>query len=202
MTFTRIAGLAARVPGIAWVILFTLSLVVAGAAGLMHLGASRARVEVTRNARSDSLSGILQRRGEAHRADSAATMRVDSANAIVHLVRARRADPRRRVAIVNDTSVTVMARSGMDSLVFVHSQIVTQLRDDAKQIAADSIALLADSVKFVTLAAIVPLDSAQLVLATRLEGDGLDPDPGGRVIRVVTAVTAVVVSIAVLLHLQ
>jgi galactitol-specific phosphotransferase system IIB component len=202
VNLSQIAGLAQRVPGMVYVGAFVAVFVASGAAAVLKhekaVGAAEATQRIALVARKDSLKAVQAYAKELALADSIASAERNAAIIDAQAATVRRNKPSHQVAVTSDTSVTVVTADGADSSVTVAPQIVTALRDREAQIAADSRALHADSVKIETQTAKVAVDSAATALATRIEDstpkvatDGGGLSVGGTAKVVVVAVAVV-----------
>lgn len=178
--------LFSKLPTRVWIALLCVGTVVGGSLALEQHGkaierrdqANRARAQQLA-AQKDSLTMAADMGRRIAHEDSAASL--DRAEAAERVREAQQVRQQRshQVRVVNDTTVAVVSSSGADSTVTVAPQITTALNDAKTQIAADSLALKADSTKLETQAAKASNDSVKAVLATRIEDHAGNAEPEG-----------------------
>jgi hypothetical protein len=205
----RIGAIASKVPGMAWVVVLVLGFLGAAAYGIFARGERAGATRVERVARQDSLVDVERRRAPLLVADSEATIARDHAREASRAVERRHAARPTRVDVVDDTTLAIRltpsataadsaAAPGTVRTVRVPIEVVQEIGDLHAQRTADSTALAKDSVKFATVNARASLDSAQLVLATRVNDDDHAAGSGSASTLVVVALTVSAILLTVL----
>lgn len=199
LTLVALRAFVARIPGIVWVALFAILLLVGAGYSLFRKGEASAVRRVTQAARKDSLVAIVKAEAPILRADSQATVQRVVTGAAVQHQRDVRRELDERLQRIQDTMKVVPAAPSADPLLELPVPLlVEKIHAEHGQVVADSVDMIADSVKIATLEARQPYDSARVTLATRIE-DGPSTDAGGHSIPV-KVILGTVAAVLVVVH--